>query len=143
MNFKQDRAIYLQIADYITEHILSGDWREGDRLPSVRELAVSIEVNPNTVMHTYNYLQEKGIVYNQRGIGYFIAGEALQSTRKLGREAFFHEQLPRMLKSMILLDIDIAELKKMYKEYKSARLHKDGQEDGASEKTRPASEEKT
>ena len=104
MNFKQDRAIYLQIADYITENILSGIWKENDRIPSVRDLAVSIEVNPNTVVRTYNYLQEKGIIYNQRGIGYFIAENALKKTQLLEREIFFNEQLPQVFKTMELLE---------------------------------------
>ncbi|MCP4131115.1 MAG: GntR family transcriptional regulator [bacterium] len=118
MNFNQDKAIYLQIADHITENILSGTWKEGDRMPSVRDLAVSIEVNPNTVVHTYNYLQEKGVIYNQRGIGYFISHDALEYTRKLEREEFFNEKLPRFFKSMDLLDIDLKEISKMYNEYK-------------------------
>lgn len=118
MNFDQDKAIYLQIADYITENILSRKWKETDRIPSVRDLAVSIEVNPNTVAHTYNYLQERGIIYNQRGIGYFIADNAWQNARKLEKEAFLKEQLPRVFKSMRLLNIDINELRKMYDDYK-------------------------
>jgi GntR family transcriptional regulator len=143
VNFKQDRAIYLQIADYITEHILSKQWKEGDRLPSVRGLAISIEVNPNTVMHTYNYLQEKGIIYNQRGIGYFIADDALINTQKLGREEFFNEQLPQVFKNMLLLTIDIKEIKKLYDEYKKQFGSSDEKTDRSSEKTRSSFEEKT
>lgn len=123
MNFKQDRPIYLQIADYITEKILSGKWKEGDRIPSVRDLAVSIEVNPNTVVHTYNYLQEKSIVYNKRGIGYFIAENAYKNTQKLEKGVFLNEQLPMVFKTMMLLDIDIKEISKMFDEYKIRLLN--------------------
>ena len=126
MNFKQDRAIYLQIADYITENILSGKWKEGDRIPSVRDLAVSIEVNPNTVAHTYNYLQDKGIIYNQRGIGYFIDNHAYANTQKLEKEAFFKEQLPSFFKNMMILNMSINEIEKMFDEYKARVLtHED------------------
>ncbi len=119
MNFKQDRAIYLQIADHITENILSGKWKENDRVPSVRDLAVNIEVNPNTVMRTFNYLQDKGIIYNQRGIGYFISESAVNKTRDLERESFINEQLPQVFKTMDLLGIGISEIKEIYEKYSS------------------------
>jgi GntR family transcriptional regulator len=117
MNFEHDRAIYLQIADYITENILSAAWKENDRIPSTRDLAVSIEVNPNTVIRTYNYLQDKGIIFNQRGIGYFIAGDALKKTKDLGRETFINEQLPRLFKAMDLLGITMEEVREIYGRY--------------------------
>jgi GntR family transcriptional regulator len=143
VNFKQDRAIYLQIADYITEHILSGKWKEGDRLPSVRDLAISIEVNPNTVMHTYNYLQEKGIIYNQRGIGYFIADDALNNTRNLGREEFFNEQLPQVFKNMVLLSVAMEEIEKLYDAYKNQTNNRNDVADRTSEVSGSSLEEKT
>ncbi|HEX3043818.1 MAG TPA: GntR family transcriptional regulator [Bacillota bacterium] len=118
MNFKQDRAIYLQIADHITENILSRKWKENDRIPSVRDLAVSVEVNPNTVAHTYNYLQEKGIIYNQRGIGYFIAGNGLKKTQELKKESFIKEELYQMFKSIDLLGMTFDDIKQIYDDYK-------------------------
>jgi GntR family transcriptional regulator len=122
MNFEQDRAIYLQIADYITENILSLKWKENDRIPSARDLAVSIEVNPNTVVRTFNFLQEKGIIYNQRGIGYFIAENALNKTKNLERESFINEQLPRVFRTMDLLGILIEEIKNEYDKYRIENL---------------------
>ncbi len=119
MNFKQDRAIYLQIADYITENILSLKWKENDRIPSVRDLAISTEVNPNTVVRTYNYLQEKGIIYNQRGIGYFVADNGLKKTKELERELFFNELLSQVFKTMDLLGITFDDIKKIYDDYNS------------------------
>jgi GntR family transcriptional regulator len=117
VNFKQDRAIYLQIADHITENILSLKWKENDRIPSVRDLAISIEVNPNTVVRTYNYLQEKGIIYNQRGIGYFIADDGLKKAKELERESFINDQLAQVFKSMDLLGITFEDIKKIYDDY--------------------------
>ena len=73
MEFKDTQTIYLQIADHFCENILRKKWNPGDRIPSVREMAVNIEVNPNTVMRTFNYLQDKGIIFNKRGIGYFVS----------------------------------------------------------------------
>jgi DNA-binding transcriptional regulator YhcF (GntR family) len=117
VNFTQDRAIYLQIADYITENILSVRWKENDRIPSARDMAVDIEVNPNTVARTYTWLQEKGIIYNQRGIGYFIAENALNKTKDLARESFINDQLPQVFKAMELLGISMDEVKSKYEKY--------------------------
>ena len=80
MEFKEKKSIYVQIADHICENIVKGIWKEGDRIASVREFAVDIEVNPNTVMRAYSYLQDEGIIYNKRGIGYFV-GENLMSLK--------------------------------------------------------------
>ena len=143
MNFKQDRSIYLQIADYITEKILSGKWKEGDRIPSVRDMAVSIEVNPNTVAHTYNYLQDKGIIYNQRGIGYFVDNQALANTRKCEREAFLKELLPRLFKAMLLLRIDMKEIKRMFDEYTTGAHTQNNKTATPPTQTEPAQKEKT
>ena len=73
MEFDQHKPIYLQIADAICERILTGQWPEGDRIPSVRECGVSLEVNPNTVARSYDELSTEGIIHNKRGIGYFVS----------------------------------------------------------------------
>jgi GntR family transcriptional regulator len=114
MEFSKDQAIYLQIADLICENILAGEWAEESRIPSVRELAVSLEVNPNTVMRTYNHLQDLEIIQNQRGIGYFISKNAQAITRKYKKNEFINIQLPQIFKMMKLLDVDISELKTLY-----------------------------
>lgn len=86
MEFNSNKAIYLQISDIICEKILSGELKADDRIPSVREYGASIGVNPNTVMRTYEKLTNEGIIYNKRGIGYFICAEAkdivLETTAK-------------------------------------------------------------
>lgn len=127
MDFSQDRAIYLQIADYITENILSGTWKENDRIPSSRDLAVSIEVNPNTVVRTYNYLQEKGIVENQRGIGYFITDRSFERAKELERERFCKEQLPVIFRAMDLIGITWDELRREYEKPRGKRPEREPQ----------------
>lgn len=114
MEFRESQAIYLQIADYICEAILSDKWLEGDRIPSVRELAVSMEVNPNTAMRTFSYLQEKGILFNKRGIGYFICEDAKSKTMELKRQDFVEEEIPRFVRNMKLLGISIPEIEKYF-----------------------------
>lgn len=117
MKFNDQQAIYLQIADLFCENILRGKWASGERIPSVREMAVQVEVNPNTVMRTFNYLQEKDIIFNKRGIGYFVAEDGFDKTRSLRKEAFIREELPRIFWEMKLLDIGIEDVQRLFKEY--------------------------
>lgn len=117
MEFGDSNAIYLQIADQLCENILLGKWKPGDRIPSVRELAVSIEVNPNTVMRTYTYLQDKGIIYNKRGIGYFVSDDGYQLTRDLRKEDFVNQELPKLFKAMNLLSLSMEDLNKLHQQY--------------------------
>ena len=76
MDFKNYKAIYLQIADRICDEILLGTYGEEERIPSVREYASVVEVNANTAMRAFDYLQSLQVIYNKRGIGYFEIGRA-------------------------------------------------------------------
>lgn len=116
MNFKKPKAIYMQIADYLCESILAADLKGGDRIQSVREMAAQVEVNPNTVARTYSYLQEKEIIFNKRGVGYFVAADALEKTKALKKEAFIKQFLPEVFKLMELLGISFEDLKQLQEE---------------------------
>ncbi|MEQ9304561.1 MAG: GntR family transcriptional regulator [Marinoscillum sp.] len=119
MDFKDNQAIYLQIADLFCENILSKKWMAGDRIPSVREMAVSIEVNPNTVMRTFTYLQDKGIIFNKRGIGYFVADEGFELTKELKKHDFVRVELPEVFKVMELLNLSMNDIEAYYDDYKT------------------------
>ena len=114
MEFRENQAIYLQIADVVSENVLSGAWKPGERIPSIRELAESIEVNPNTVVRTYAFLQDQGIIQNQRGIGYFLTDRAHQITMELYKKGFVSRDLPRTFKTMDLLGMEFEDLKALY-----------------------------
>lgn len=88
MNFKESKAIYLQIADRICDEILLGQFAEEERIPSVREYATIVEVNANTVMRSFDYLQSQNIIYNKRGIGYFVATGARELIHSLRKNTF-------------------------------------------------------
>ncbi len=118
MQFRESIAIYLQIADYILERILLKQWRTDERIPAVRELAVQLEVNPNTVMRTYEFLQGQNIIYNQRGIGYFVAPDAIKNATQYRRTEFIEKELPNIFRNMFMLDLDIDELKTRYEKFK-------------------------
>lgn len=117
MNFRNDKAIYLQIADYFYESILTKDMNSDERIPSIRDLAIETEVNPNTVMRTYKHLQDNNIIYNKRGIGYFISEDAYQITHNMKKDEFITEKLPEFFKAMSNLNISISEIDNLYKNY--------------------------
>ena len=114
MEFAENQAIFVQIADRLCENILDGAWKPGDRIPSIRELAEQTEVNPNTVMRTFGYLQDQGIIQNQRGIGYFVADRALEITMGRRRESFIGIELPRVFRTMDLLRMGFEDLRALY-----------------------------
>ncbi|ACT96386.1 GntR family transcriptional regulator [Dyadobacter fermentans] len=117
MEFKDKQAIYLQIADYICEQILLGKWPPGERIPSVRDLAAMMEVNPNTVMRTYDFLQNKEIIFNKRGIGYSADEHANEKILAYRKERFLTNELPEVFKNLYLLDIGIDELYSLYQKF--------------------------
>ena len=117
MDFKESKAIYLQIADRICDEILLGVYPEEGRIPSVREYAGMVEVNANTVVRTYDYLQGLEIIYNKRGIGYFVSTGAKERIITLRKDTFLHEDLPEFFRQLKTLEISMDEIDKMYKKY--------------------------
>ncbi len=120
MKFKDTQAIYLQIGEHLTERILSGQLREEEKIPSVRDLSAELQVNPNTVMRTYAYLQDKGIIYNQRGIGYFVTPGAEEEAKRMRREEFVEKVLPTVFRNLQLLGMSAEELVRRYEEYRKS-----------------------
>ena len=114
MEFKETQAIYLQIGDYVCEQILLGRWMEGERIPSVRELGVDLQVNPNTVMRTYDFLQGNEMIYNKRGVGYFVADDAKSKIIIYRKKQFLEQELPLFFKNLQILGMDFQEIEKQY-----------------------------
>jgi DNA-binding transcriptional regulator YhcF (GntR family) len=117
MDFNQNQAIYLQIGDYLCEQILLDRWKESDRMLSVRELGVALQVNPNTVMRTYDFLQSIDIIFNKRGVGYFVAEQAKNKIIDYRRKQFLELELPVIFKNMNILGMTFDELRVKYEEY--------------------------
>jgi len=118
MQFRESISIYLQIADYICEKILLKQWKVEERIPSVRELAMQLEVNPNTVMRTYEFLQQQNIIYNQRGIGYFVSPDAIKNATQYRKTEFMENELPVLFRNMFMLGMDAEELIPRFETYK-------------------------
>ena len=122
MEFRENEAIYLQIAGYVSDNILRRRWPPDEKIPSVRDLAGELQVNPNTVMRTYEFLQNQGVLYNKRGIGFFVAPEAARQVQQLRKSRFLEQDLPEVFKTMLLLDLDFEEIKQRYDQFKTEQL---------------------
>lgn len=112
MTFNNDKAIYIQMADRLCDDILAGTYSDDDRVPSVREYAVSLEVNTNTAVKAYDQLARDGIIYNRRGLGYFVTPGARDSITQARRKAFLDTTLPSLFRDMRLLGIRIDDIVK-------------------------------
>ena len=110
MDFRKQKPIYLQIADHLSEQVLQGVLTPDERMPSVRDVAASMGVNPNTVVRTFDYLQQEEIIYNRRGVGYFVSPDARERVLAHQRHEFLEEDLPLIKQKMKLLGISIEEL---------------------------------
>ena len=117
MNFKDNKAIYLQIAERICDEILLNKYSEEERIPSVRDYASIVEVNFNTVMRSFEYLQMTDILFNKRGIGYFVSEGAKKKIYSLRKSRFLEQEINDFFRQIHLLDIPMEEIVGMYQLY--------------------------
>lgn len=76
MKFESNLPIYVQIVDYIKRQIIKKELKEGDKLPSVRDIATELKVNPNTIQRSYQELERENLVFTQRGMGTFVTEDS-------------------------------------------------------------------
>jgi len=107
MKFDSTKPIYLQIIDIIFELILEKKWIEESRIPAIRELALELEVNPNTIAKAYNECVDFGIIYNKRGIGYFLDKDARKKILELKKKEFIENEIPQLIKKLNILNISL------------------------------------
>ncbi|RZK81695.1 MAG: GntR family transcriptional regulator [Pedobacter sp.] len=119
MEFRDNEAIYLQIAGYVGENIMLGRWPVDEKIPSVRELAVELQVNPNTVVRAFEFLQQKEVISNKRGIGFFVAADAIEKIKTYSKERFLNNELPEFFRNLYLLNISIDEIKQRFEQFKA------------------------
>lgn len=117
MNFDNSQPIWMQIYELILSRIASSEWPEGERIPSVRELGATLVVNPNTVMRTYERLTDEALIFNRRGIGYFVAEGAKNKAATIAHERFITEQLPILFAKMKSIGITAEEILTLYNDY--------------------------
>ena len=121
MIFTNDKAIYIQIADRLCDEILSGVYKDDDHIPSVREYSVLLEVNTNTAVKAYEQLAREEIIYNKRGLGYFVTKGAKKQILKARKQEFMKERLPELYRQMQLLDITIEDVEEAYKSLQNVK----------------------
>lgn len=126
MQFSTTQPIYLQIADIVCEKILLGTWPEGQRIPSIRELAMQLEVNPNTVLRTYDLLQQEAVFVNRRGVGIFAADDAVTQATRYRKAQFLEQDILQLFRTLYMLEMNLDELKPRYESFKKEMQRQTG-----------------
>lgn len=117
MNFSENKPIYLQICDYICERIVNKTWKNEDKIPSVREMAMDLEVNTNTVVRAFEQLTDWNIIYTKRGLGYFVSANGYEKTKDLLKKEFMEELLPQVFNRVMLLEVPFSELEQQFHQF--------------------------
>lgn len=120
MEFHKNKPIYLQIVDVISQRIVSKEWKEETKIPTVKELAKELEVNHNTLMRSLELLQSEDILMSKRGVGLFLTKDSYKNALELMRRSFYENQVPEFFTTMNSLKITLGELIDLYKSNKRA-----------------------
>lgn len=115
MRFSDDRPIFAQIAELFADDIVAGRIPPGARLPSARDIAASLEVNPNTAARALQALAESGVARAERGTGYYVLDDGAKTARDMKRARFLGEDVPRLFRSMEDLGVSFGEIESLWK----------------------------
>ncbi|WP_042199964.1 GntR family transcriptional regulator [Paenibacillus camerounensis] len=110
IEFDNNQPIYLQIMNYLKGEIITGKLKPGDKIPSVRELATELQINPNTVQRTFQELEREEIVETRRGMGRYVTGRE-ETIMKIKRE-MAQDILDRFVRGMQELGFQSEEIVK-------------------------------
>lgn len=117
MEFNKNKAIYLQIVDLICERILKDQFLPGERIPSIREMAKELSVNPNTIVKAYDSLENMGVLYNKRGMGYFMTPEGKEQALRSQRELLIQIEMPAFMQLVERVGMGAEELVQYYYQF--------------------------
>jgi GntR family transcriptional regulator len=117
MEFRDNEPIYLQIAAYVGQNILLGKWQAEQKIPSVRDLAIELQVNLNTVLRAYEFLENQGVIFIKRGLGNFVTPDGLEKAKAHRKERFIQQDLPVFFTNVYLLGISQEEILQRYELY--------------------------
>ncbi len=112
-----NRPIYIRLADQICDRILLDEYRKLERIPSVREYAVSQQVNPATAARAFEILERQGVIFNKRGLGFFVAESAIDIIRKMRLETLLGEESELFFSRLAVLEVNPDQLKEMYSDF--------------------------
>ncbi|MDE6648652.1 MAG: GntR family transcriptional regulator [Muribaculaceae bacterium] len=116
-----NRPIYVRLADQICDCILLDEYHKLERIPSVREYAVAQQVNPATAARAFEILERQGVIFNKRGLGFFVAESAVEIIRKMRLDNLLGEESELFFSRLALLEVSPDQLKDMYSEYLSSQ----------------------
>lgn len=111
-DWTEDQPIYRQLRDKVVAAIMEGALREGEALPSVRNVAVDLQINPITASKAYQELVMDGLVEKKRGLGMFVIEGARAKLMEAERDRFINEEWPRVMETIRRLGLDAATLLK-------------------------------
>lgn len=97
ISFKDERPIFIQIAEGIEDAILSGAFPEESQIPSTTEISVSYKINPATALKGINILVDTGVIYKKRGIGMFVSTGAINKLTEKRKEQFFENYITKLI----------------------------------------------
>ena len=113
--FENDRPIYAQLVDQLRMRIVTGIYRSGDRIPSVRELAAEAGVNPNTMQRALSELENAGLIYSQRTSGRFVTDDP--NRIREARKSIADHEIRSFISRMKALGLAKGELLELLEEY--------------------------
>ena len=113
LKFETERPIYIQLANWLSDLIISGTIAEGDQIPSTTEISVEYKVNPATALKGINMLVDKGIIFKKRGLGMFVSDGAVDKLKAERQEDFQHTYVEKMCVEAKKLGISKSEIKEM------------------------------
>lgn len=113
--FNASKPIYLQLADRIHRQIISGELKAGEKIPSIRDMGIIYNMNPNTVQRTYSELEREGILETKRGQGTFVSERQDRLVQQ--REKLKHEQIGQFVLIMQEMGYSAAEILSGLEEY--------------------------
>lgn len=119
-DFKSSHPIYMQMAERLADDILQGVYSTDSKVPGVREYAALLGVNVNTAVKAYETLALQGVIYNRRGLGYFVSPDACDIIKQQRRQEFMQELLPDLFKRMKQLGVSLEMLEEAYQKEKDA-----------------------
>lgn len=107
LDYKSDKPLHEQISAGLKELIISGILQKDEQLPSVREMSVSLTVNPNTVQRAYRTLESEGVIYSIRGKGNFVSGSVSADPKQVDK---LYDTLCSAVKELCYLGEDKAKI---------------------------------
>ena len=116
-----NRPIYVRLADQICDCILMDEYHKMERIPSVREYAVSQQVNPATAARAFEILERQGVIFNKRGLGFFVAENAVEIIRKMRLDTLLGEESELFFSRLAVLEVTPEQLRDMYSKYLSSQ----------------------